>query len=241
MIALTFVGSLNAYAAISLNSTRVLFDGSNKEANVIVRNSNSDILVQSWIESNTPGDSGELPFAITPPLAKMQANGQQLLRVLYAGGTGSMPTDKESVLWLNVQEVPQQTDSENALQLAVRQRIKVFFRPVGLPGSAAQAPAELQWSMENEGEAQVLKVVNPSAFNVSMPNIELGAVGEARRISSAAMIGPGETMTFPAKSHPAETRLGFSVINDYGGSEAYQAQLTGTTAAHASLVPRVNQ
>lgn len=122
-----------AVAGISLSATRVVFDGAHKEANVTVRNGGQDVLIQSWIDSDD-GLNRTVPFAVTPPLARVVAKQQQLLRILYEG-TG-LPQDRESVVWLNVQEIPQASEQANTLQLAVRQRIKVFFRPAGLPGDA---------------------------------------------------------------------------------------------------------
>lgn len=124
-----------ATASISLSATRVVFDGAHKEANVIVRNGNQEVLVQSWVDA---GDRAQAPFAITPPLARVLPKQEQLLRILYEGQ--GLPTDRESVVWLNVQEIPQASTQANTLQLAVRQRIKIFFRPANLPGNALLAP-----------------------------------------------------------------------------------------------------
>ncbi|EPR4132176.1 fimbria/pilus periplasmic chaperone [Pseudomonas aeruginosa] len=54
--------------SISLHSTRVVFDGTHKEANIIVRNGNHEVLVQLWVDA---GNSAQAPFAITPPLARV--------------------------------------------------------------------------------------------------------------------------------------------------------------------------
>ena len=132
-----------AAASISLNATRIVFDGDHKEANITVRNGNQDVLIQSWVDMNDASAS-RAPFAVTPPLARVFAKEQQLLRILYEGK--GMPTDRESVVWLNVQEIPKASAAENTLQLAIRQRIKIFYRPAGLTGSALQAPAQLEWT-----------------------------------------------------------------------------------------------
>ena len=58
-----------AWAGIALNGTRLIFDGSDKEAPIIVSNQGEDILVQSWLEP-AEGRPEELPFAVTPPLAR---------------------------------------------------------------------------------------------------------------------------------------------------------------------------
>jgi P pilus assembly chaperone PapD len=52
--------------------------------NITVRNGNQEVLIQSWID---PGDAqvGHVPFAITPPLAKILPRKEKLLRILYEG------------------------------------------------------------------------------------------------------------------------------------------------------------
>lgn len=212
-------------ASISLSATRVIFDGSRKEANITVRNGSQTVLVQSWIDSDQ-GDNTSLPFAITPPLARVVANQQQLLRILYEGS--GMPSDKESVVWLNVQEIPQTSLSEaNILQLAVRQRVKVFFRPPDLPGEAAQAPAQLKWKLQKEGGQTLLTVNNPGNYHVSLADLEVGKTDKAERVISATMIAPGEHRTFTLKVplQSVSSPLSFASINDYGALQKFEGTL----------------
>ncbi|MFL1491362.1 fimbrial biogenesis chaperone [Pseudomonas antarctica] len=217
-----------AAASISLNATRIMFDGDHKEANITVRNGNQDVLIQSWVDMNDASAS-RAPFAVTPPLARVFAKEQQLLRILYEG-TG-MPTDRESVVWLNVQEIPKASEAENTLQLAIRQRIKIFYRPAGLPGSALQAPAQLEWSLAKHGAQTLLQVKNPTLYHVSMADIKV----QAQLASDSSMIAPGEAKQFPLKTPPAAgpVQLSFSSINDYGAQNHYTAPLSGV-ATHAT-------
>ncbi|RBJ70071.1 molecular chaperone, partial [Pseudomonas sp. MWU12-2534b] len=126
-----------ASAGITLSATRLIFDGVHNEVSINVRNTGNDSLIQSWIDSDNP-KMASVPFVVTPPLARVSAGEQQLMRVIYEGA--GMPSDKESVFWLNVQEIPQADKTQKSLQLAVSQRIKVFFRPVGLQADAYLAP-----------------------------------------------------------------------------------------------------
>jgi P pilus assembly chaperone PapD len=222
-------------AGISLSATRVVFDGAHKEANVTVRNGGQDVLVQSWIDSDE-GQNSRVPFAVTPPLVRVMAKQQQLLRILYEGA--GLPRDRESMVWLNVQEIPQASERANTLQLAVRQRIKVFFRPVGLPGDALQAPTELGWQLTNEGARTALTVSNPSVYHVSMADITVTVSGRRVLAADSAMIAPGQTRTFNlAKVSPgAPASLSFRSINDYGAQSEYRAALVPGGASKALAV-----
>ncbi|MEG0861435.1 MAG: molecular chaperone [Pseudomonas sp.] len=221
-----------AMASISLSATRIIFNGNYKEANITVRNGNQDVLIQSWIDNN--GDnSASAPFAVTPPLARILAREQQLLRILYEGA--GMPTDKESVLWLNVQEIPQTSTQANTLQLAVRQRIKVFFRPANLPGDALLAPAQLHWSLSQHAGKTALRVNNPSLYHVSMADVTLHDGSQKEVAVDSLMVAPGEARTFELNTVSAikPIQLTFNSINDYGAQNQYRATLsrTGTSSA----------
>lgn len=104
-------GAISLYASITsagitLDGTRVIFSAPSKETSMVVKNQGTDdIMVQSWVESNTRLQTADVPFAITPPLVRLGGQKQQVLRILYQGQ--GLPTDKESVFWLAVQEIPQ--------------------------------------------------------------------------------------------------------------------------------------
>ncbi|SEK40209.1 Pili and flagellar-assembly chaperone, PapD N-terminal domain, partial [Pseudomonas sp. NFACC41-3] len=103
-------------AGINLENTRVVLAAPSKEASLVIKNSAAeDLMFQAWVES--ADKSEDVPFAITPVLKRLAGEQQQVLRILYSGK--GLPTDKESVYWLNVREVPQKSREENTLQIAV--------------------------------------------------------------------------------------------------------------------------
>lgn len=132
-------------------------------------------------------------------------------------------TDKESVFWLNVLEIPAKVavaDDQNILQMAFRSRIKVFHRPANLPGTPTAAIEAMQWKVVPDPKGgYALQAFNPTAFHVSQADLVLIAGGE-RTLSEAGMIAPGETRLFPLqglKSMPgAGAEVEYSAINDYG-------------------------
>lgn len=222
-----------ATAGISLSSTRLVFDGQHKEAGITVRNSGADVLVQSWIDTDA-SESASVPFAVTPPLVRVSGDEQQILRVIYEG-TG-MPSDRESVVWLNVQEIPQNAKTQNTLQLAVRQRIKVFFRPAGLKNNAYLAPGELTWRLAERAGKSVLVVNNPGLYHVSIADITLQSGALSEHPFDSMMIAPGERKEFDLKQlHSTNAaNLLFSSINDYGAQDRYTAQLSNSADTSAS-------
>ncbi|MGC3931526.1 fimbrial biogenesis chaperone [Pseudomonas glycinis] len=223
-----------AMAGISLSSTRLIFDGKHKEAGITVRNSGADVLIQSWVDTDSD-TAATAPFAVTPPLVRVSGEEQQILRVIYEGA--GMPTDRESVVWLNVQEIPQSAKTANTLQLAVRQRIKVFFRPAGLKNNSYLAPTELTWRLTKREGKSLLLVNNPSLYHVSIADITVHSDITREHPFDSMMIAPGEQKEFILKQPLATSslRLSFSSINDYGAQDRYVAQLSSSAEVHGSL------
>ena len=219
-----------AQAAIVLQATRVIFNGADKEATMLVRNDGDDeALIQSWMAPTTGEE--DTPFALVPPLARIPERSTQLLRILYEGS--GLPTDRESVAWLHVQDVPHNPQSENVLQLAIRHAVKVFYRPRGLPGQAADAAPNLRWRLVQDAQGDAVEVSNPSLYHVSMVGIRLGDPAADGTVVDAHMIAPLTSHRFTLKSVPAGRALevNFVSINDYGGDDAFQLTLTGAAAA----------
>ena len=231
----------SAQAGIVLNTTRVIYQGNEKEASLGVHNSGArEILLQSWLEppasSASPEEAAKnLPFIVTPSLARMAGGGKQLLRIIHSG-TG-MPEDRESVLWLNVQEIPQ-TAAENTLQIAIRQRIKVFFRPNELSGDPLEAPEKLRWQLQDH---DILQVDNPGPYHVSMLRISIRQHDLELASVESQMLAPTQALRIPLvnKASAAPLTLSFISINDYGGQVLYQTTLTDKQPGYASkAVPR---
>lgn len=224
-------------AGIVLNTTRVIYQSSDKEASFGVYNSGGgEILLQSWLEAPARDSDAQkaaapdLPFVVTPALARMAGGSRQLLRIIYVGA--GLPDDRESVFWLNVQEIPQ-TALENTLQIAIRQRIKVFFRPDGLKGDPVAAPEMLQWRLLKN---DVLQVENPGPYHVSMLKVSTRQ-GNTELVSlESQMLAPGQSLRLPLmhKSGSAPLSLSFISINDFGGQVAYQATLNNEQVTLAS-------
>jgi chaperone protein EcpD len=214
-------------ASVVIGGTRVVYPAQDKEVTVKLNNEGSQpALVQVWLDSgdekSTP-DTAKVPFTVAPPIFRMEPGKGQALRIVYT--KEPLPTDKESLFWVNVLEVPPKSDDDgrNKMQFAFRTRIKLFFRPAGLPGDAASAPEKLSWKvMAGEGGKGVaLQVTNPTPFHVSFAHVGL-KIGERRIPGSGkgGMVAPGANTTFPLDGVTAlpgaDAQAEFTVINDYG-------------------------
>ncbi|WP_396331545.1 molecular chaperone [Burkholderia anthina] len=220
--------SIPSHAGISLSGTRVVYPAQSKEASVVVKNqSKDDVMIQSWIEL-PDGAKGDLPFAITPSLSRLGGDKQQILRIFYAGN--GLAVDRESVFWLSVQEIPQKAKDDNSLQIAVRQRIKLFYRPADLSGKSDDAPGQLKWHWSAGNGKPTLEVVNDTPYFVSLGRASLKAGTSAYPIA-AEMIAPKSSKRLAVKDYsgsalPASAKVEFTSINDFGATVDAQADVT---------------
>jgi len=221
--------ALPSHAGISLNGTRVVLAGPKKETSMLVLNDESTpIMIQSWIEPFGTSSDQDVPFALTPPLKRLSGNARQQLRVLYQGL--GLPTDRESVFWLSVQEIPQKSKDENTLQIAVRQRIKLFYRPAGLPGDVDQAPSRLQWRRVSKEGKPGLEIRNDSAFHISFGTVNVKSGSNSYSVP-ATMLPPYSSQSFAIEGASSlapggATKIEFESINDDGVAVQHSGDLS---------------
>lgn len=222
--------STPAYASIVIGGTRVVYNEGAREVSVQLDN-NADLpsLVQSWVDAgnldSSPEDS-DTPFVLTPPIARVNAHSGQALRIAFTGAAQPLPTDRETLFWLNVLDIPPEptnmtASGKNFIQLAFRSRIKMFYRPKGLPGNANEAPDILQWRLgRSEKGNTALLATNPTPYHVSMTAVN--AVTSQKSMALAPqgfMLAPGEQHAFelPKDGSSSPISVNYSAINDFGG------------------------
>lgn len=226
-----------AEATVVINGTRVVYPARQNEITVGLENrGTTPSLVQVWLdagdETSTP-DSIKVPFTITPPLFRLDGGKSGSVRIIYS--KEPLPGDKESLFWLNVLEVPPKSSNEgnkNLLEFAFRTRIKLFFRPAGLPGSAADAAHKLSWKLVDGegGKGVALQATNPTPYYVNFAAVGLSIGEHSIKTRGGGMVAPGGTTVFPIKelaSRPTgEVKAQFNVISDYGAVSTIVQPLT---------------
>lgn len=202
-------------AGVDVGSTRVVYQGKEKEANLSVSNSGDDgipYLIQSWVSTFDNRDESADEFIITPPLFRLDAKGKNILRII-ATKTQKLPTDKESLFLLNVKAIPAMSAeqrNQNVLQIALKTTIKLFYRPAGLKGSLPETVENLQWHVQ-DGK---LSVHNPSGFNVVVSEL---LINNTASKGIPEVIKPGATVTTQVPLKNSDT-LVLSYINEYGST-----------------------
>ena len=213
-VALLPLALMTANAGVIIGGTRIIFEGAKKEATINITNpDNTPYLIQSWIDMQD-GVSGKTPFIITPPLYRLDGGQKNLERIVM---TGSLPQEQESLFWLNIKAIPSASKQMNALQIAVKTRIKLIYRPDGLRASTPEEQAtKLTW--QQSGNA--IQVNNPTPYVINFNEITLGG----RKLDDVTYVLPGASARFSLPEGVSGHSLTFKVINDYGSpGTAHQA------------------
>lgn len=219
----TLLTSAPAFADIIISGTRIIYFADKKDVNVRLENKgNRPLLIQNWLDTgddNADPSQIKVPFTSTPPVSRIEPKRGQTVKVMFTGTT-QLSADRESVFWFNVLEVPPKPkdveSDKNLLQLAFRTRIKLFYRPSGLQGEPAEAPAKLTWKLNNSQ----LQVQNPTPYYVSFNDVTLESGTRSYKVDSS-MVAPFAQASFDVTGLPGSVSSGkviYKAINDYGGN-----------------------
>ena len=224
------------HAGVIVAGTRVVFPAQQGEVTVRLSNdSDHPALVEAWIDRgdlNSTPNSVNTPFLITPPLFRMEPHKDQSLRIIYTQGSQPLPTDRESLFWLDVLEIPPkptgpQYAGHNYLQFAIRSRLKLFYRPDKLPGDPMKAPDQLVFKAA-AGQGTALDVRNPTPYYITISKLSFGA--DNQPVAGAnGMVAPFADLRLSlkglAKAPSAGTPVVFTTIDDYGAANAHKGSV----------------
>jgi fimbrial chaperone protein len=231
------MSALAANASVMLGGTRVILGEKDRQASISLKNTGaSPYVVQTWVDAGE--GQNKAPLLVTPPLSRLDPGAENILRIVRI--SGDLPSDRETVFWLNVKEIPEKSDQPNVLQVAVRTRIKIFYRPAGLAGKPDEARNLVTLSVVpgQDGKGAALRVNNPSAYNLTFTGFKINGNKEQTK---AGMVLPFGVSDFPlnAISTPQPIDVSYTTINDYGGEtpEVVTKAAVGAAAAVQPAAP----
>ena len=195
---------------VSIGGTRLIYNEGKKETSISVNNSDKgSFLIQSWTEMPN-GEPEKPPFIVTPPLFRLDGNQQNILRIVRTGG--NLPSDRESLFWLNVKSIPTSTKDEttNTLQIAIKNRIKLIYRPQSLKDSPEEVAKDLIWVQSGNQ----LTVTNPTPYYMNFQEVKVNG----RPLKGVTYVAPKSKATFDSAG--ATGVVTWKIINDYGGTGA---------------------
>ncbi|EJS1736088.1 fimbria/pilus periplasmic chaperone [Escherichia albertii] len=204
---------LPAHAGIVIYGTRIIYPAENKEVMVQLMNQgNRSSLVQAWIDdgdTSLPPEKIQVSFMLTPPVAKVEANSGQQIKIRIM--PNRLPTNKESIFYLNILDIPPNSpedEGKNALKFAMQNRIKLFYRPVGVASVNKETFKKLRVNNSSNG----LVIKNDSANWVTISDVKANSV---KMNYETIMIAPQESQRVDVKNHNANSWQ-LTIIDDHG-------------------------
>ena len=216
---ISFICAGPVFAAFTISGTRFIYEEGKKNISFEVSNSADDTYGgQVWVD-NVSQNNGVYMIP-APPFFKIAPKEKQIVRIMNLDGK-LLPKDRESLFWLNVQEIPPKPKSDgNVLAVAVNTRVKLFYRPKTL--SADRKGAEKRIQIVHRGNSTFLK--NPTPYYFAITKVKANgrdvplSSDEDRRLS---MFSPFEEVAV-SKFPVGAKEITVVSINDWGGVENYK-------------------
>ncbi|HDT2134966.1 fimbrial biogenesis chaperone [Enterobacter roggenkampii] len=191
---------------VGLGATRMVYSSATSQAMMQVRNTHSDatFLIQSWMENEKGERTND--FVITPPLYVMKPASESAVKIMFNGK--ALPADRETLYWMTVKAIPQQTKSGsgNTLQFASANRIKVFYRPERL----SESPGEAWKKLAGAYRAGKVTLSNPTPYYLTTINVKIDG------IPVQPVMVPPKSSVMLAETFSHAGSMSYQTINDYG-------------------------
>ena len=201
MTALTLTASMASHAALSVDQSRYVFKGDKDAISIVVENAAKKTYGgQTWIENIRESDTRP-SFVVTPPFFKVAGEGKQVLRVIKA--LEKMPEDKESIYWVNLQEIPP-ANKEGGLSIALRTKVKLLYRPASL--IAGRKNAESGLTLKTTPAGTLLENTTPYVFAIAevLDQKDKPLMLNEKAHATLGMFAPGDTLALPAGSQATQ-------------------------------------
>ena len=218
MCYVSFLYAEFTHAGIVITGTRVIYPADKEFIPLQISNMGKKAaLAQFWIDdenSFSEPTTTETPFFITPPISVIEPNQGQALRILF-NHAKQLPTDRETMFWLNVLDIPTKPENlNNYLQFAVRNRLKLFYRPTLVTSQQQQQAFQNIQIIKSQN---TLIIHNPSPFylNFSRSKLMLNN-GESNELKQLTYLKPFSKQEFQINNLGLAQSIHFALINDYG-------------------------
>ncbi|WP_353075247.1 fimbrial biogenesis chaperone [Stenotrophomonas sepilia] len=218
-LGLLFAAASDAHAEITVEGTRAIYAAPAAEISVRLGNEgHRPALVQAWISDSDGGleqkpEDSAAPFILDKPVFRLDPGKTHALRV--RGIAAKAPADdREHLYWLNLVDVPPREAGadENVVQLAIRFRMKLFYRPAGL-GTPVDPNGKVTMSRTERGIE--LRNAARHYFNIATMTV-VSEAGE--RALDSLYLAPGEArmLALPADVSGPVSQVRYQWVDDDG-------------------------
>lgn len=206
-------------AALSIDRTRIIFNGTEKSMTLNVSNSSKKLpyLAQSWME-NSAGVKIQTPFMAVPPIQRIEPMKPSQVKIEKLPAINNLPQDRESIFYFNFREIPPKAEKPNLLQLSIQTKIKLFYRPDSIVISGTEInnnPWQQKLLLIKKNNKFIAK--NDTPYFITIVGISNTAKKEAVDGFQSFMVPPFSDFTVNITPSSVGNKPILTYINDYGG------------------------
>ncbi|EEQ2598599.1 fimbrial chaperone [Escherichia coli] len=217
LLSITFCNQ--SMAAFVLNGTRFIYEEGKKNTSFEVTN-NADRTYggQVWIDNTS--QTNAVYMVSQPPFFKVGAKQKQIIRIMNTDS--NLPKDRESLFWLNVQEVPPKPevkdDEASVLAIAMNTRVKLIYRPASIKDGRKDAENKLK--LEQRGKESWL--INPTPYYMAVVSVKYD--GKDLTLSDNVMKEVAQLKPFSDVNlgKKVNGKIKIDAVNDWGGVQTYE-------------------
>lgn len=205
-----------AQAALTLNGTRFIYHQNDKSMEMRVKNNDQrDFGGQIWVD-NLDQPTEKTFFAVYPSLFKLSPQSVQSVKFI---NISALPKNRESIFYINVQEIPPSSSVKNALTIAMNTKVKLFYRPNGL--QQKREAAEKNIVVRQQANGFVLENTTPYYFAILQVK-ELTTLNK-QITDRLAIFAPYSNIHLPYHHTAGNSLSSLTLlsINDHGGTDEY--------------------
>lgn len=197
-----------SYAGVIISGTRVIYNEGNKNVSINVKNPDKmPYLIQSWIDDFE--EKKQSKFTITPPLFRLNPDKENTLRIFLT--EEGLPSNQESLFWLNIKTIPATEKTENSLQIAFKTQMKLIYRPKTLKNvNFEEEQKKLTW-LKKTGK---VIVYNPTPYFMNFQTIKFNG----QLVDDVSYVKPFSTKSFDINDNNEHGLISWELINDYGAN-----------------------
>lgn len=210
----------SAMAAFTLSGTRAIYEEGKKNISLEVTNNATDTYGgQIWID-NISQNKADVFMVPSPPVFKVNAGSKQVIRLINVNP--ALPTDRESMFRINVQELPPKLNQAegSALAIAMNTQIKLIYRPKGIIEGRKDAEKKLTTIHRN-----TIWIKNSTPYYFAVTGLKVNGkkvIIPKAQDADLALLAPFSEVDTGLL--PRNGKLTVQALNDWGGVQDYEIE-----------------
>lgn len=204
MLLALFFASGVSQAAVVMNASRIIMEGTNEQTVTFNNTSDNPFIVQVEPESSVKPD-----FVAMPPIFKIKGKGGQTVKIKLLHS--DLPRDSESLFYLDFTQIPGVKKSDRGdsrLNIIIRSRLKIIYRPESVKAFSENEAGSVSYNFQ-KGK---LVLSNHSPNVLSIRDVSKGKNILAQQFT----LLPGDSYSAVVKNVSLSGPLSAVMINDFG-------------------------